>query len=215
MLHESMPTGVSALSPRSLFKPVSVAILCYPGAARLDIALPFHMLAGLSQDEHSVCEVALVGVTDRELRLADGAMIWPDHALHTQCPAFDVLVVPCGFFHSEAFAAPGAVAPLIATIKEAKHVLLIAPTLQLARRVQMLLGPASTWSTGAFWEAVRPMHDPLATRFIEDGHLTWAIGPSAPQAGIGRLVRKVPALRGAAMARTRRHHPVQRSETAT
>jgi transcriptional regulator GlxA family with amidase domain len=174
--------------PSSASEPLSAAVLCYPGVSLQDVAQPFHMLTRVERAGHAGYEVALVGPGAGTVRAAGGASLEPDHRLDAQVPEFDVLVVPCGFIASEAFAVEGAVRSLVRAVQRSRRVVLIAHTLQQARRTQMLLREASTWAVGAFWEAVRPAHHPVVTSFIEDGRLIWAIGQSAARDGIARLI---------------------------
>jgi transcriptional regulator GlxA family with amidase domain len=176
------------LPPAPTFEVRSAAVLCYPGASLHEIAEPFHMLIRVEREQHAGYEVALVGPSAGTVRAAGGLALRPDHWLDTGVPAFDLLVVPCGFIGSEAFAVRGAVPSLVRAVQGARRVLLIARTLQQARRAQMLLQGASTWPVGSFWEAVRPGHDPVVTSFIVDGSLTWAMGPSAARDGVARLI---------------------------
>ena len=177
------------LPPAPSFEARSAAVLCYQGGALQEVAEPFHMLVRIEREEHAAYEVALLGSSAGTVRAAGGAMLRADHGLDTGVPGFDLLVVPCGFIRSESFSSPRAVQSLVRAVQGARSVLMIARTLQEARRAQMLLREASTWAVGSFWEAVRPGHDPVATSFIEDGRLIWAIGPSAARDGVARLVR--------------------------
>ena len=186
----SVELPAAELPPAYDFEPRSVAVLCYPGVPLPEIAVPFHMLAGLQREGHAAYELALLGPGPGTVRAAGGAVLRLDHRLEAEVPAFDALIVPCGFIASEAFAARGATASLVRAVQAARRTLMIARTLQQARRAQMLLRAASTWSVGTFWEAVRPGHDPAVTSFIEDGPLTWAIGPAAARDGLARLVRE-------------------------
>ena len=174
--------------PAPWHEPRSAAMLCYPGMALPNISAAFHMLAGCNREGHAAYDVALVGPGSGTVRAAGGGVLRVDHHLDEGIPALDALVVPCGFIHSEAFAAPGATRSLVRAVQGARRALMIARTLQQARRAQMLLREASTWAVGSFWEAVRPGHDPLATSYIEDGRLIWAIGPSAACDGVARLI---------------------------
>jgi hypothetical protein len=185
--------------PSPAFEARSAAVLCYPGGSLHDVAEPFHMLLRIEREGHAGYEVALVGPGAGTVR-AGGAALRPDHRLDTGVPAFDLLVVPCGFIASEAFAVRGATTSLVQAVQQAGCALMVARTLQQARRAQMLLREASTWAVGAFWEAVRPGHHPVITSFIEDGRLTWAIGPSAAHDGIARLICEADAVVAAAEA---------------
>jgi DJ-1/PfpI family len=177
------------LPPAPYFETRSAAVLCYQGGVLQEVAEPFHMLVRIEREEHAAYEVALLGLSAGTVRAAGGAMLRADHGLDTGVPGFDLLIVPCGFIRSESFSSLGAIQSLQRAVQGAQSVLMIARTLQEARRAQMLLREASTWAVGSFWEVVRPGHDPAATSFIEDGRLIWAIGPSAARAGVARLVR--------------------------
>jgi hypothetical protein len=172
---------------RHVREPRSAAVLGYPGISIADLAPSFDRLAALSVEGHAAVEVALVAPGPGALRLAEGGSVDPDYRLDTFPPAIDALIVPCSFIQSQAFASPGALMPLLRALRSAHDVLMLARIPPQARRSQMLLRSISTWPSGAFWEAARPADSPGGTRFIADGHITWAIGPSAARDGIDRI----------------------------
>ena len=171
----------SNLTPAHVPASRSAALLAFPGIRREAIAAPYAMLSRASDDTAggAAFEVALIGPGLHPVRTESGAMLGTDHSIGEDAPDFDLLIVPCAFIHSEAFARAGAIAALTATIRRARRTGLFAGSRQEARRAKLLLRHASSRATGAFWQACRARQHPTETEYLADGRLLWAIGPEA------------------------------------
>jgi hypothetical protein len=193
MLFEVIPTPIpAAAAPRRPAEPAAVGVLVYPGVGLEEIAAPFRRLATIEHGDGAACSVALVGPSLRPVALPSGRALGIDHALGAGAPVFDLFVATCGFAAAPAFETVGAIRPLLEAVRTARRVLLLASRAPLARRAHLLLRSASTQSAGAFWNATRsPDAGPL---LIEDGRLTWAIGPDAAAVGIARVAPDLAAM---------------------
>ena len=189
-MFQPAPSNLIAAAPA----PRSAALLCFPGIRPEELAAPFGILSATADDVAggAAFEIALIGPDPYPVRTASGTALGTDHSIGDGAPDFDVLIVPCAFIRSEAFARPAAIAALAATIRRARRTGLFAASRHEARRAKLLLRRASSWATPAFWGAFRFERDPTRTEFVPDGRLLWAIGPEAAADLTARLISRFP-----------------------
>jgi len=177
MLHRSSAETSTAVRNHS-----PIGLLCYPGIDLDEISPAFETLAFRVRSNLEWIAADQGGVT-----LTDGTPLATSRSLGDGIAHLSLLVVPCGIVYSAMLARRDTLTTVLRSLRQAERVLLVARTAREARCAQLLLRPVSGWSSGAFWELFQPGRDLQDTLFVKDGHLCWAIGPSAAYEAAARL----------------------------
>lgn len=159
-----------------------IGLLCYSGFDLDDVSPAFETLAFRVRSD-----LEWIAADESGITLTDGTPLASSRSLVDGVAHLSMLVVPCGIVSSTVLARRDTLAIVLRSIRQAEKVLLVARSAREARCAQLLLRPVSGWSSGAFWELFQAGRDPRDTLFIRDGHMCWAIGPSAAYEAAARL----------------------------